>query len=306
MTILHDHVEPGERVPWQSTTYREALRELLKDMGIIAAMLAFEMFIAGEVFFSMLFGGFVGYFAVTTAWRRPSEMFLTDRRFLVRSGIFRPHVAAFARKDLTGLEIYNGDGTVVLHAQDGEVIRTAIIGDAAELMAFANLPVTLWRNRNSSVALNLTVLGIIVVPVCAILTMFAIGLGMVIALPQPPLKSAFLEFIRSVAPFENTVRYLVVYGGSVIGVLLGLILMAVIRRNFLTPEDLRALRCARHDPRWLGKDPRSPFYRVPLVRLVRALRAGFGRVVYGPYPECGDIEPERFGPGEPPDEKGDA
>lgn len=305
MTILHDHVEPGERVPWQSTTYREAMWQLLRGSGIAVAMLAFELFLADEIFFSALFGGFVIYMATTTVWRGPAEMFLTDRRFLVRTGTLRPHVTAVDRKDVERLEIYDGDETVVLHGRDGERLRTAIIGDAAELMEIADLPVTLWRSRWPERAFNLVASGLAIglVILCAIgvAAAFALVIGVAGEPPSSGLRTAITLVVGSWWLFTAAyVGLLAISALFVTGIIAGLLRLA------LSTEELRCLRCGRHDPRWLGKDPRSPFYRVRLVRLVRSLRATFGRLAYGRVPDCSDIEPEHFGPGEHPEGRGEA
>ena len=302
MRILDEQVKPREKVPWQSPSFRDGAIAFVQAAGFFVALAIFEIFIEGWAVFSILGALWLAGYAIKLILSEPSEMFLTDHRLLFRKYLLRPRVTIIDRADITHVELFSGDDTIVLHGRDGEIHRTIMPGSAEELVRQLELPGVAWRSRVPPQVHNLTFIGVILVPIAAIIGMFALLIGVVPTMAQLPLKSGLRELIERIASWDGAVLVILSGGVLAFGMVVSLLLMVLVRRMILTADELRCLRCARHNPLWAGKDPRSPLCRSIIYRVVRALRLGFGRVFYGAFPDCSGAEPETFKPGELPED----
>lgn len=224
---------------------------------------------------------------------RPYEAVVTTHRFLFREGILWPKIAAVERDDVSALEVFEGDGTILLHGQDGVFHRARLPGDATRFASEAGVTTALWRSRWPEHVKRMRKLKILYAVAFACLSPFAfLALGYYFPGLFESLGGLVPEYIRSTSPFVF---------GSIISVpavaaLAGVGFASLLTRGDLTNDELHAMRCSRFNPLWLGRYPRKA-YANPLALAVRVVRMWLYRLLRGRLPDCGGIEPIIVAPG---------
>lgn len=305
MKSLDDHIAPDEPVLWRSPTLRDWLVDQAKLMILPGALAVLPFLlssnpvsIAGAVVCAlvtlMLVAGILP--------RNPSETMLTGRQILFRSGLRNPKIIILERPDINRLEIFGGDGTLVLSGRHEELCRPVLLGEPLELARALDVPTTYWKPYEPTSwlwRLNLYLTMLVVLA--------ALGLtsGLVFSLPE-----SFWETIRtgiSDLPFVFALASAlgIITVGAIPSTLVVALLVGILKRWFYPRDELNRMRCYKFNPLWRGKDPASVPATGPRA-LLRTARLGFDRLINGPLPDCAGIEAEQYRPGAfpPPEEDG--
>lgn len=294
MPYLDDHIEPGERVIWQTGSLRG---EALQNVGwgaVVAAIVAVAAIWFDEDF-PILILAFAAVVLFVRWARRPAETWLTDRRVLFQNGVLRPRVTAVDRSEIHRLEMFAEDDTLSLHGKDGELHRASLADKPDHLIDELGLPVTIWRDRVPPHLLNLTHLAFALAPVFGVLILIPAFVVAIILTGREPL-GVIMQWLDLLWPGFFVVATFAIL--MALSTLVGESFMALLRRVLLTSTELTTFRRAVRYPIWAGNDPQSPLYRNWLYRFYRAVRLTLDRLLYGRPPECGTPEPDIIEPGD--------
>ncbi len=293
MSLLDDHIKPGERVVWRT----EGLRRAALGAAGWAAMLG--VFSAVTVFwlddgFPVLILLLVAVVLFAQWGGRPAEACLTDRRVLFLRGVLRPEITAFDRSDVVRVELYDGDDTVILHGRGAPLYRAPVLEPPDPMLTELGHTIAFWGDRDEARRFGFTLLPLI-------LTLLAPGILLTAAMFAPLVFGVDgLRALRELLPpGESWSEVFVTTGIAMVillGVFIGLAVMALLRRIWLTPEEMESFRRAVRFPAWTGHDPLSPLQATLPHRVYRALRLSLDRLLYGRPPEPPTVEPRMVEP----------
>ena len=294
---LDQLIEPGERVVWRTGSLREEFFEVVK-----VALFFVILGVASAYWFDKDLPHYIVGFVVLiyfVRWaRRPCEAWLTSGRILFQRGFLRPAITVFDRPDVVRLEIFENDDTLVLHGKDAELFRASMVDAPDGLVEELYLPITVWRDRVPSYLLDFTTSAVALVPLFALLSLVAAFVGAIAVWGGDPVRSAGRDLFEYAGPLGGLVTVAALLAVLAFGTIAGVFFMALLRRLWMTPHEMKNFRCAVRHPLWAGNDPRSPLYSNRLYRIYRFSRLTLDRAFYGSVPDCSAIEPELLQPGE--------
>ena len=224
------------------------------------------------------------------------EAMLTDRRLLFRQALPSPAVTIIDRADITALEVFAGDDTVLVHGRDGILHRDTVPGNALHLARVAGATTALWRSRLPGGARHYLALRPLIALFSSVVAII-LFMGAILFYPAM-IDGAIARIPKSWLP-ENVGEQLaaVVAGCLVLGVLAGYLVGWVLAHKAMAVDELRALRCWKFHPLWQGLPPPSRL-RQALAAPGRAIRVALDRAFWGPAPNCDAIKPEIIQPDE--------
>lgn len=293
--------EPNEPVLWRSKTVREYVRDMVKSSGWLLAIgfLLPILFRNSSAFIIALMPlGIACVIAFDVLVPLPDRLLLTGRQLLVRRGFRKLTTSILTRKHIAGLEIFGGDGGMILHGRHGELDRVRFLGDPLDLARELNLPTRVWHPyeplKQAGRRRVVKILSWFVVPTAILVVLFG-GMAGVLSTVDFYLGP---DYIRSTYSIDTVGFIGMIFSFALfsLGYITGGIAMGGIRRLVMTPRDLALLRCEKSDPFWLGEMPVAP-PQSGLRRITHALQQGYNRLAYGPPAECAPPEPERIEPG---------
>jgi hypothetical protein len=230
--------------------------------------------------------------------QRPAEAWITDQRILLLQGVLRPRVSTVDRKDVTRVELYVGDDTLVLRGSEGELYRAAILEAPDGLVEEIGLPVAVWRDTVESHLGNFTYLAFIFVLFSVAIVMGALFISVVVYGDKDAIRAALQDISPVIAPWYGVLAVGAIGAAAPLGTIVGLACAALLRRIMLTPDELASFRRAVRYPVWGGNDPQSPLHSRWMYRCYRAVRLALDRLLYGRPPDKGVIEPDIVAPGD--------
>lgn len=208
-----------------------------------------------------------------------SAVVLCPDRLVWRQGIpFRSPVRSVPRGDLTLAVVYEGENTVILNGESGELARITNIASPRDMALMLHVPVHVWIDRKVTSHGNLLARG-------------AVGLGaMIVGTNVSQLPSNLITGTFRLRAALVTAVILAIAGALYLG-------GHWWRARSMSAEQRRETACYILDPLWRGRDPYTrghiPWSDFPFV----AARMWLVRNVYsGPYDCRCDIGPLVYQP----------
>ena len=110
------------------------------------------------------------------------------------------------------------------------------------------------------------------------------------------MRSALHDVFPLADPWYGALVDAVIISTIPLGTVVGLVVIALVRRIALTPDEMAGFRRAVRYPVWGGYDPQSPLYTTWLYLLYHTARLALDRLLYGRPPDRGTIEPDIVAP----------
>lgn len=286
---LRAALTPGEPVHWRSTLATARVRGLairaVVGLGSMLALAAIWLAPGKPGVGLMLLSA--GLFIAAAATVVPlldklthSAVVLCPDRLVCRQGIpFRNPVRSIPRSDVTLAVVYEGENTVVLYGESGELARLTSIASPRDMALMLHVTVHVWIDRKVTKHGNLLARG-------------AIGLAAMVVSTVGP------QFVSDMFTRDGF-RLRAALVTAVLLAIAGLVYLGGHwwRARSMSAEQRRETACYILDPLWRGRDPYTkgyiPWWEVPVV----TARMWLVRHLYGgPYDSRRGIRPLVYQP----------
>lgn len=253
-------IETNEPVLWRSKTMREYVSGVLKPFGLaILGGLLLPILLGSTygIILGLMIPAVFGLAILEALVPFPDRIALTKHHVLIRRGLRRPESRILTRKHVEILEIFEGDGWMVLHGRHGMVARVRFLGKPLDLAREMNLPTRIWHRHDPPKATGRRraqeLVSWFVYPAAILLAVFGSLVGILTAIDSR-LGPDFLRttFSKVELGFVLMAFMSVAFVSAMI---LGGIAMGGIRRLLMPPKELAFLRCVQTDRSWQGRMP---------------------------------------------------